>query len=52
MCIECGCGINSVGSTSGMTEVSINDQSKQGDTGVTLGMTSSYEGMREFGSGN
>jgi hypothetical protein len=52
MCIECGCGINSVGSAVGMTAVSINDQSKQGDVAVTLGMTSSYEGMREFGSGN
>lgn len=49
MCKECGC--ESVGSESGIVSISLSDQTKQGETGVTLGMTSSYEGMREFGAG-
>ena len=50
MCVECGC--ESVGSSTGIVPVTLNDQTKQCEAGVTLGMTSSFEGMREFGAGN
>ena len=52
MCIDCGCGMDTVGSGMGAVDVTINDQTKQSDTGVTLNMTSTYEGMMSFGAGN
>lgn len=48
MCIECGCGINSVGSASGMTSVNITDSTSQGAAGLTLDMSATNEERLDF----
>jgi len=46
MCYECGC--ETVGSTKGVTQVTITDVSRDGESGTTLGMTSTPEQTRQF----
>jgi hypothetical protein len=46
MCYECGC--ETVGSTKGVTPITIVDVSRDGDSGLTLGMVSSPEQTRQF----
>jgi hypothetical protein len=46
MCIECGCG--AVGSESGIIPVAVTDVSRDGESGVTLSMTSTPEQTRQF----
>ena len=48
MCMDCGCGINSVGMGSGMTPVTIEDVSRDGESGLTLSMTSTPKQTRQF----
>lgn len=35
MCIECGCGLDTVGSGMGESSISIQDASKDGESGLT-----------------
>ena len=46
MCYECGC--ETLGSTLGVTPVSITDVSRDGESGLTLDMTSTPEQTRQF----
>ena len=46
MCVECGC--ENVGSQTGMSSVSINDVSKDGDSGLTLNMTATPQQRERF----
>jgi hypothetical protein len=46
MCIECGC--ESLGSETGIASVTITDVSRDGESGLTLGMTSTPEQTRQF----
>ena len=46
MCIECGC--ESVGSQTGVTQVTIVDSSRDGNSGLTLSMSSTPEQTRQF----
>jgi hypothetical protein len=46
MCYECGC--ESVGSTKGVTPVTVVDVSRDGDSGLTLSMSSTPEQTRQF----
>jgi hypothetical protein len=46
MCIECGC--ESVGSQTGITSVTITDASRDGESGLTLSMSSTPEQTRQF----
>jgi hypothetical protein len=46
MCIECGCG--AVGSEAGIIPVVVTDVSRDGESGVTLSMTSTPEQTRQF----
>lgn len=46
--MDCGCGINSVGMGLGMTPVTIEDVTSQGNSGVTLSMTSTPEQRERF----
>jgi hypothetical protein len=46
MCFECGC--ESVGSTTGVTPVTVTDVSRDGEAGLTLNMTSTPEQTRQF----
>jgi hypothetical protein len=46
MCIECGC--EAVGSETGIVTVNITDVSRDGDSGLTLNMTSTPEQTRQF----
>jgi hypothetical protein len=46
MCVECGC--ESVGSETGVVGVSINDASRSGEAGLTLGMTATPEQRERF----
>jgi hypothetical protein len=46
MCVECGC--ESVGSQTGIVPVSIIDKTSQGNSGVTLSMTSTPEQRERF----
>jgi hypothetical protein len=46
MCFECGC--ESVGSTTGIVPVTITDTSRDGESGLTLSMTSTAEQTRQF----
>jgi hypothetical protein len=46
MCIECGC--ESVGSEAGIIPVVVTDVSRDGESGVTLSMTSTPEQTRQF----
>jgi hypothetical protein len=46
MCVECGC--ESVGSQTGVTPVTIVDASRDGDSGLTLNMSSTPEQTRQF----
>jgi len=46
MCVECGC--ESVGSTTGIVPVTIADVSRDGESGLTLGMVSTPEQTRQF----
>jgi len=48
MCMDCGCGIDSVGMGLGMTPVTIEDVSTDGESGLTLSMTSTPEQTRQF----
>ena len=48
MCIECGCGIDSVGSAAGMTSVNITDSTSQGAAGLTLDMTATSAQRESF----
>jgi hypothetical protein len=46
MCIECGCG--ALGSESGIIPVIVTDVSRDGESGLTLDMTSTPEQTRQF----
>lgn len=46
MCNECGCG--AVGSSAGIISVTIEDVSRDGDSGLTLSMSSTPEQTRQF----
>jgi hypothetical protein len=46
MCIECGC--EALGSETGITPVTIIDVSRDGESGLTLDMTSTPEQTRQF----
>ena len=46
MCYECGC--ESVGSTTGTTPVTIVEASRDGNSGLTLSMSSTPEQTRQF----
>ena len=46
MCIEFGC--EALGSETGIVPVTITDVSRDGDSGLTLNMTSTPEQTREF----
>jgi len=46
MCIECGCG--ALGSETGIIPVDIEDVSRDGESGTTLGMVSTPEETRQF----
>ena len=46
MCIECGC--ESLGSETGIVAVNITDVSRDGESGLTLDMTSTPEQTRQF----
>jgi hypothetical protein len=46
MCIECGC--EALGSESGIIPVTVIDVSRDGESGVTLSMTSTPEQTRQF----
>jgi hypothetical protein len=46
MCIECGC--EALGSQTGIIPVEITDASRDGDSGLTLAMTSTPEQTRQF----
>ena len=46
MCYECGC--ETVGITIGVTPVNIIDASRDGDSGLTLSMSSTPEQTRQF----
>lgn len=46
MCVECGC--ESVGSETGISSVSINDVSKDGESGLTFKMTATPEQRERF----
>jgi hypothetical protein len=46
MCVECGC--ESLGSETGIASVNITDVSRDGESGLTLGMTSTPEQTRQF----
>lgn len=48
MCLECGCGINSVGSTAGMVSVNLIDTTSQGSSGLTLDMSATNQERLEF----
>jgi hypothetical protein len=48
MCIECGCGMDSVGSMIGMTSVNITDSTSQGAAGLTLDMTATPAQRESF----
>ena len=48
MCIECGCGMDSVGSAAGMMSVNITDVSTDGQSGLTLDMTSTPAQRESF----
>ena len=48
MCMDCGCGINSVGMGLGMTPVTSSDVPRDGESGLTLGMVSTPEQTRQF----
>ena len=50
MCWECGC--ESVGSTTGIKEVTRQDVTTQGDAGMTLDMTATPEQRAAFIAGN
>ena len=46
MCVECGC--ESLGSEAGIVPVDITDVSRDGESGLTLDMTSTPEQTRQF----
>jgi hypothetical protein len=46
MCIECGC--EALGSETGIVAVNIADVSRDGESGLTLNMTSTPEQTRQF----
>jgi hypothetical protein len=46
MCVECGC--ESLGSETGIIPVTITDVSRDGESGLTLDMTSTPEQTRQF----
>ena len=46
MCIECGCG--ALGSETGVIPVTVTDVSRDGESGLTLDMTSTPEQTRQF----
>jgi hypothetical protein len=46
MCVECGC--ESVGSQTGIAPVTIVEASRDGDSGLTLSMSSTPEQTRQF----
>jgi hypothetical protein len=46
MCVECGC--EAFGSQTGIASVAINDVSRDGESGLTLDMTSTPEQTRQF----
>ena len=46
MCVECGC--ESLGSSTGIVPVTIVDVSRDGESGLTLDMTSTPEQTRQF----
>jgi hypothetical protein len=46
MCYECGC--ENLGSTKGEIPVTIVDASRDGESGLTLGMVSTPEQTRQF----
>ena len=46
MCIECGC--EALGSEAGIIPVTVIDVSRDGESGVTLSMTSTPEQTRQF----
>lgn len=46
--MECGCGIDSVGSAAGMTSVNMVDSTSQGAAGLTLDMSATNEERLEF----
>jgi hypothetical protein len=46
MCYECGC--ETLGSTMGATQTNIVDVSRDGDSGLTLSMSSTPEQTRQF----
>jgi hypothetical protein len=46
MCIECGC--EALGSQTGIVPVSVIDTSRDGESGLTLDMTSTPEQTRQF----
>ena len=48
MCIECGCGMDTVGSGQGEVAVTIQDVSKDGDAGLTFKMTATQDQRERF----
>jgi hypothetical protein len=46
MCIECGC--EAFGSETGIVPVTVVDVSRDGESGLTLDMTSTQEQTRQF----
>jgi hypothetical protein len=46
MCIECGC--EAFGSEAGIVPVTVTDVSTDGESGLTLSMTSTPEQTRQF----
>ena len=46
MCIECGC--EAVGSEAGIIQVVVTDVSRDGESGLTLSMSSTPEQTRQF----
>jgi hypothetical protein len=46
VCVECGC--ESLGSEAGIVPVTIADVSRDGESGLTLDMTSTPEQTRQF----
>ena len=49
MCVECGC--ESVGSSTGIADATINDVSNDGESGLTLNMSATPQERQRFING-
>ena len=50
MCLECGCGMDTVGSGNGMKDIpgGMMDASRDGESGLTLNMTATPQQRERF----